>query len=68
MILTDFLLSKSGKKEYKYIITVESGRKTKGVNPGPEWYRPALNKPTYTITAVLDGKTVTKANLKKRNK
>ncbi|MDY7011656.1 MAG: hypothetical protein SVV80_13040 [Planctomycetota bacterium] len=36
-----------------------------GVNPGPKWYRPDPNKTIYTITAVLDGKTVTGDELKK---
>lgn len=68
VILTDFIRNAAGKKEFTYTITVESGGKKKvitGVNPGPDWYRADPNKPTYTITAVLDGKTVTEAQLKK---
>lgn len=33
------------------------GKKTITGVPRPDWYRPDPNKPTYTITAVLDGKT-----------
>ncbi|MDY7011204.1 MAG: carboxypeptidase-like regulatory domain-containing protein [Planctomycetota bacterium] len=68
MILTDFVQDSSGKKEFTYTITVEKDGIKKmitGVNPGPEWYCPDPNKPTYTITAVPDGKTVTEAQLKK---
>jgi len=35
-----------------------------GVNPGPHWYRPDPSVPTYTITAVLDGKTETEEELR----
>ena len=69
MILTDFVQDKSGRKEFKYTITVEKAGKKKlitSVNPGPHWYRPDPSKPTYTITAVLDGKTVTEAELIKK--
>ena len=62
MILSDFVQDKSGKKEFTYTISVEKdGRKKTitGVDPGPDWYRSDPNKPTYTITAVLDGKTET---------
>ncbi len=55
-------------REYTYRITVEAGGEKKvitGVNPGPKWHRPDPNQPTYTITAVLDGKTVTEDQLKK---
>jgi hypothetical protein len=50
----------NGKKEFTYRITVQAGGLEKtitGVNPGPHWYRPDPNRPTYTITAVLDGRT-----------
>ncbi len=69
IVLSDFVLTKSGKKDFTYRITIEAGGKKKvitGVNPGPHWYRPDPNKPTYTITAVLDGRTVTEAELKKK--
>ena len=67
IILPDFVQDKSGRKEFKYTITVEKAGKKKvitTVNPGPGWYRSDPNKPTYTITAVFDGKTVTEAELK----
>jgi len=57
------------KKEFTYTIIVEKDgvRKTiKGINPSPQWYRSDPNKPTYTITAVLDGKTTTEEELKKQ--
>ena len=57
IILTDFVQDKNGKKEFTYTITVEKDGKRKvikGVNPGPEWYRPDPNKPTYTVVVVLD--------------
>ncbi|NQU20871.1 MAG: hypothetical protein HQ567_06275 [Candidatus Nealsonbacteria bacterium] len=60
MIVTDFVQDKSGKRQFTYAISVEKdGRKKTitGVDPGPDWFRPDPNKPTYTITAVLDGKT-----------
>ncbi len=60
--------TKAGRKEFTYTIAVEAGGRKKvitGVNSGPEWYRPEPNKPTYTITAVLDGQTVTETELKK---
>ena len=69
IILTDFVQDKNGKKEMTYTITVEKdGRKKTitAINPGPHWYRPDPNVPTYTITAVLDGKTETEADLKKK--
>jgi hypothetical protein len=69
IILTDFVQDKSGKKEFTYTITVEKGGKkkvVKGVNPSPKWYRPDPNKPTYTITVVLDGRKETEADLKKK--
>ncbi len=69
VILADIVQDKGGKKEFTYTITVEKdGRKKiiNGVNPGSDWYRPDPNKPTYTITAVLDGKTATEAELKKK--
>ena len=63
---------KKPQREYTYTIEVVApdGRTKRitGVNPGPEWYRPDPNKPTYTITAVLDGKTITEAELKKGQK
>ena len=62
------LTAAAGKKEFAYTITVDAGGRKKvitGVNPGPHWYRPDPNKPTYTITAVLDGKTETEAELRK---
>ena len=68
LVLIDCVQDKDGKKEFTYTITVEKDGEKKvitGVNPGPEWYRPDPNKPTYTITAVLDGQTVTEAELKK---
>ena len=68
LVLADYALNKNGKKEFTYTITVETDGKKKvitGVNPSPEWYRPDPNKPTYTIVAVLDGKTATEAELKK---
>jgi hypothetical protein len=71
MILTDFVQDKNGPKEFTYTITVEKDGRKKvitGVNPGPEWHRLDPSKPTYTITAVLDGKTVTEAELKKEQK
>lgn len=64
LILTDYELRLSGKKEFTYTITVEKNGKKKvitGVNPGPHWQRPDPNVPTYTITAVLDGKTQAEA-------
>ncbi len=67
MVLTDFVQDEDGKKEFTYRITVQAGGATKvitSVDSGPGWYRPAPNKPTYTITAVLDGRTVTEAELK----
>jgi len=71
-VLTDFVKNNHGVKQFTYTIIVEvpRGRRviTKvitGVNPSAEWYRPDPNKPTYTIVAVLDGKTVTEAQLKK---
>jgi hypothetical protein len=59
IVLTDYVRDAAGKKEFKYTITVEKGGKKKvitGVNPGPDWYRPDPDKPTQTITVVLDGK------------
>ena len=70
VILTDYVQDKDGKKEFTYTITIEKDGKKKvitGVNPGPGWYRPKANNPTYTITAVLDGATVTEAELKEKN-
>ncbi|MCK4624444.1 MAG: hypothetical protein KAV00_03970, partial [Phycisphaerae bacterium] len=70
LILPDFVQDKAGRKEFTYTITVEAGGKKKiitGVNPGPHWYRSDPNKPAYTITAILDGKTVTEAELKKKH-
>ena len=61
--------TKQARREYTYRIIVEKDGKKKtitGVNPSPMWYRPDPNKPTYTITAVLDGKTVTESALKKQ--
>ncbi|MCK4625218.1 MAG: hypothetical protein KAV00_07905 [Phycisphaerae bacterium] len=55
----------------RYTITVEKGGRKKvitGINPGPHWYRPDPNVPTYTITAVLDGKTESEANLIKKGR
>ncbi|MDY7011902.1 MAG: hypothetical protein SVV80_14320, partial [Planctomycetota bacterium] len=69
LILPDFVQDASGRKEFTYTITVEKGGKKKvitGVNPGPDWYRPDPDKPTYTITAVLDSKTETEAELKNK--
>jgi len=57
IILTDYLMDNSNKKEFTYTITVEKDGKRKiikGVDPGPEWYRPDPNKPTYTVVVVLD--------------
>ena len=62
MIVNAFVQDKSGKKEFTYTVSVEKdGRKKTitGVDPGPDWYRSDPNKPTYTITAVLNGKTET---------
>ena len=59
IILPDFVQDKNGKKEFTYTITVEKDGMRKvitGVNPGPEWYRPDPNKPTYTITVILGSK------------
>ena len=70
LVLTDFVQDSGGKKELTYTITVEKDGVKKiitGVNPGPDWYRADPNKPTYTITAVLDGKTVTEEELKKQS-
>ena len=75
LIITDFKkyydlsTEQIKKKEFTYTIIVEKNglRKIiKGINPSPEWYRPDRNKPTYTITAVLDGKTTTEEELKKQ--
>ena len=72
LVLTDFVKDNHGVKQFTYTIIVEvpHGRRVirkviTGVNPSAEWYRPDPNKPTYTIVAVLDGKTVTEAQLKK---
>ena len=67
MVLTDFVQNEDGKKEFTYCITVQASDVKKaitGVDPGPGWYRPAPNKSTYTLTAVLDGRTVTETELK----
>ncbi|HID28369.1 MAG TPA: hypothetical protein EYP19_00005 [Desulfobacterales bacterium] len=69
LVLKDYQHTQEGRKQFTYKITVQAGGKKKtitGVNPGPHWYRPDPNKPTYTITAVLDGKTVTESTLKKQ--
>jgi len=66
LVLTDYQLSQSGRKEFTYTIIVEKDGSKKvisGVNPGPHWYRPDPNEPTYTITAILDGTTETEAQL-----
>ncbi len=71
VVLADYVQDKDGKKDFTYTITVEADGKKKvitGVDPGPQWYRPDAGKPTYTITAVLDGKTVTEEELKKGQK
>ena len=65
--LTDFVLERSGKREFTYTILAEKDGLRKvitGVNPGPHWYRPDPNEPTYTIIAVLDSKRVTELELK----
>ena len=65
--LTDFVLERSGRREFTYTILAEKDGLRKvitGVNPGPHWYRPNPNEPTYTIIAVLDGKRVTEQELK----
>ena len=70
IILTDFVQDKDGRKEFTYTITIEKDGQKKvitGVNPGPGWYRPKANKSAYTITAVLDGATVTETELKEKN-
>jgi len=69
IVLADFVLEKGSKREFSYTITVEKDGRQKvitGVNPGPHWYRPNPNEPTYTIIAVLDGKRVTEQELKAR--
>jgi len=69
IIVADFVQDKLGKKEFAYTIIVEKNglkKVVKGVNPNSMWYRPDPNKPTYTITAVLDGKTTTEEELKKQ--
>lgn len=75
LVLADYTLSRDNpemklkKKEFTYTIEVFAGgrkKKITGVNPGPNWYRPDLDVSTYTITAVLDGKTETEAELKKK--
>ena len=61
LIAADFVQDKDSKKEFTYEITVEKDGVKKvitGVNPGPQWYRPDPNKPVFTVTAVLDGKSV----------
>ncbi len=74
IVLTDFARNNGRKKDFTYTITVEigSGRRLirqviTGVNPSAEWYRADPDKPTWTITAKLDGKvkTVTEEELKK---
>ena len=69
VVLTDYLKTNTHKKEFTYTITVEKGNRKKvirGVNPGPHWYRVDPNKPTYTITVVLDGRTVRESELKEK--
>ncbi len=68
LILTDFVQNAGAKKQFAYRLTIEADGKTKvitGVNPGTDWLRAGPDKPAYTITAVLDGKTVTESDLKK---
>jgi len=57
IIITDYVLDESGKREFTYtiIVTAPDGRTVTitGVNPDSTWYRPDPNIPTYTITVVL---------------
>jgi len=62
LVLTDFVQDSSKKQKFTYKITIEAGDQKKvitSVDPGPHWYRPDPNVPTYTITAVLDGRAET---------
>ena len=68
LVLKDYVQTREDRKQFTYKITVQAGGKKKvitGVNPGPDWYRADPNKPAYTITAVLDTKTETEAELRK---
>lgn len=62
IIVADYVQNRAGRKEFTYTIEISTpaGQRKiiKGVNPDPKWYSEKPGKPTYTITAVLDGKTV----------
>jgi len=69
VILPDFVQDMNGRKEFTYTITVEKDGIKKvitGVNPSRKWFRPDPEKPAYTITAVLDGKTISESELIKK--
>ncbi|MDY7010350.1 MAG: hypothetical protein SVV80_06295 [Planctomycetota bacterium] len=60
IIVADYVQDRAGKKEFTYTVevsTTDGRRKSiKGVDPNLKWYREEPNKPTHTITVVLDGK------------
>ncbi len=58
LVLTDYVRDTDGQRKFTYTVrvTAPDGRfgEHKGVNPGPDWYRPDPLEPTHTVKVVVN--------------